>query len=101
MRGSAEDRKMSGEQRRNRDKAEGYLRRFRDAVLGHFISGELREGISGEVFENRAPIDDAPLGMVAAGGARDVDAAASAAESAFPAWRGTDGAERRRILHRI
>ncbi|MFO7286323.1 MAG: 5-carboxymethyl-2-hydroxymuconate semialdehyde dehydrogenase [Gammaproteobacteria bacterium] len=92
---------MSDEQKRNWEKAERYLRRFRDATLGHFIDGEPRAGLSGEVFENRTPIDGALLGTVAAGDARDIDAAARAAARAFPAWREVDGAERRRLLHRI
>src|SRR5690554_5625017 len=92
---------MSDEQQRNCIEAEKYLRRFRDAALGHFIDGEPREGGSGDTFENRTPIDGTLLGTVAAGDARDIDAAANAAERAFRAWRDVPGAERRRILHRI
>jgi 5-carboxymethyl-2-hydroxymuconic-semialdehyde dehydrogenase len=85
----------------NNGKAQRYLQRFRAAPLEHFIGGEYRSGLSRETFENRTPIDDSVLNSVAAGDARDVDAAAAAAERAFPAWRDTDGAERKRLLHRI
>jgi len=85
----------------NLDAAERYLERFRSGTLGHFIAGEADAGRSGETFENLTPTDNSTLNVVAAGDASDVDAAARAAEEAFPEWRATSGAERRSILHRV
>jgi 5-carboxymethyl-2-hydroxymuconic-semialdehyde dehydrogenase len=85
----------------NLAKAREYLERFAARPLGHFIDGMLRAGASDETFENRTPVDDSLLGRVSAGGAADIDAAARAAERAFPAWRGMPGAERRDLLHAI
>ena len=56
---------------------------------------------SGATFDNCSPIDGSCLGAVAAGDAADIDRAATAAAEAFPAWRATPGAERRRLLHRV
>ncbi len=57
----------------------------------HFIGGE-RVG-SAAKFAVTSPIDGAQLADVSAGGAREVDAAVSAARGAFPAWAalGPDG----------
>jgi len=41
------------------------------------------------------------LNRIVAGDERDVDAAATAAQKAFPAWRDRTGEERRAILHRV
>ncbi|MBN1239866.1 MAG: 5-carboxymethyl-2-hydroxymuconate semialdehyde dehydrogenase [Gammaproteobacteria bacterium] len=92
---------MSERLRENESKAERYLQRFRGATLEHFIDGERRRSLSRQTFENRTPIDGSVLNSVAAGDARDVDAAAQAAARAFGTWKDTDGAERKRILHRI
>jgi 5-carboxymethyl-2-hydroxymuconic-semialdehyde dehydrogenase len=81
-------------------KANGYLKRFRDKPLGHFIAGRAEAG-GGSLFDNISPVDGSSLGRVAAGGERDVDAAASAAQAAFPAWAAKPGAERRAILHKV
>ncbi|SLN70956.1 5-carboxymethyl-2-hydroxymuconate semialdehyde dehydrogenase [Oceanibacterium hippocampi] len=86
---------------RNLQKAEGYLARFRDGVLGHFIGGRHVAGSSGEVFDNLSPIDGSVINRVAAGNEADVAAAAEAAEAAFPAWRALSGDKRRAILHRV
>jgi aminomuconate-semialdehyde/2-hydroxymuconate-6-semialdehyde dehydrogenase len=57
----------------------------------HFIGGE-RVG-SAAKFAVTSPIDGAQLADVSSGGAREVDAAVSAARGAFPAWAalGPDG----------
>ncbi len=85
----------------NRDKAEKYLKRFRNRALGHFIAGEHQPGHAGTTFVNTSPIDNQPIGEVSAGDAVDVAAAAEAAKAAFAVWRKCPGAERRALLHRV
>jgi 5-carboxymethyl-2-hydroxymuconic-semialdehyde dehydrogenase len=79
---------------------EPLLAPLRAHALGHFISGSEVFAGSGR-FVNTTPIDNSPIGEVWAGGAAQVDAAARAAESAFPAWKALSGARRREILHAI
>ncbi|MDA8007555.1 MAG: 5-carboxymethyl-2-hydroxymuconate semialdehyde dehydrogenase [Gammaproteobacteria bacterium] len=87
---------------KNLRRAEKYLARFEDGVLGHFIGGEhAANSAPGETFEDASPVDNRVIARIAAGGAADIDAAAQAAAAAFPRWRDTPGAERRRILHRV
>ncbi len=81
--------------------AERHLERWRRSGVQHFIDGAPRPAASGRVFETRSPIDERVLAAVAAGDAADVDAAARAAERAFPAWRAVAGAARRDLLHAI
>ena len=85
----------------NLRKAEGFLRRFRDAPLGHFIAGKHARGTSSQMLDNASPIDGSVLNVLVCGDERDVDAAARAAQQAFPAWRGQTGDERRATLHRV
>ncbi|MGI9326369.1 MAG: 5-carboxymethyl-2-hydroxymuconate semialdehyde dehydrogenase [Pseudomonadales bacterium] len=85
----------------NLDALEPTLERFRSQTLGHFINGESTLGSSGETFANESPVDQAPLGVVAAGSAQDVDAACQAAEQAFPAWAAMSGSKRRDLLHKV
>lgn len=81
--------------------AETLLARFRAKPLGHFIDGQEVPGRSGKLFDNLSPIDGGVINQVHAGNAADVDAAASAAERAFPAWAALPGTERKRILHKV
>ncbi len=81
--------------------AETLLARFRAKPLGHFIDGREVPGQSGKLFDNLSPIDGGVINQVHAGDAADVDAAASAAERAFPAWAALPGTERKRILHKV
>ena len=92
---------MSEKLSENLTKARRHLERFGAAPLGHFIAGEPSKGASDRTFENRTPVDDSLLGHVRAGTAADVDAAARAAEQAFPAWRDMPGGARRDLLHVI
>jgi 5-carboxymethyl-2-hydroxymuconic-semialdehyde dehydrogenase len=85
----------------NLAKAERYLARFRGKRVPHFIDGKPDDGRSAAQFENLAPTDNSTLCQVARGNAADVDAAATAARRAFPAWRDVPGPERRRLLHRV
>lgn len=80
---------------------EQFISRFKSAPLGHLINGKRVQSVSGETFDNESPIDNSPLGSVAAGDAADVDLACKAAEAAFPAWAAMSGAKRRKILHAI
>jgi 5-carboxymethyl-2-hydroxymuconic-semialdehyde dehydrogenase len=85
----------------NVGKANGYLKRFREQPLGHFIAGRAEPGSGKSTFENLSPVDGSSLGRVAAGDEKDVHAAASAARAAFPAWAATTGGQRRAILHKV
>ena len=85
----------------NIHKANGYLARWRTAPLGHFIAGRSEAGSSRDVFDNISPVDGSVLNQVLSGTERDVDAAATAAQRAFPAWRDKSGDERRAILHKV
>jgi 5-carboxymethyl-2-hydroxymuconic-semialdehyde dehydrogenase len=85
----------------NLAKAEGFLARFGETRLPHFIDGEHVPSVAGRSFENRTPIDNSLLGSVAAGDAQDIDRAAAAAKAAFPAWRRMAGDKRRALLHRV
>lgn len=92
---------MSSVLETNIQKANGYLARWRDAPLGHFIAGRVDQGSSRDVFDNVSPVDGKVLNQVVSGNAQDVDAAAIAAHRAFPAWRDKTGDERRVILHKV
>jgi 5-carboxymethyl-2-hydroxymuconic-semialdehyde dehydrogenase len=85
----------------NLAKATAYLKRFRDQPLGHFIAGKAERGSSRELFDNVSPVDSRVINQVASGDERDVHAAATAAQQAFPAWRAKTGDERRAILHKV
>jgi 5-carboxymethyl-2-hydroxymuconic-semialdehyde dehydrogenase len=87
--------------RRNRDQALEYLSRFRNKPLGYFIDGRPTDGTAGELFEILDPSTGELLGQALAGTAADIDAAASAAKRAFPAWSQTSGDKRRKLLHAI
>jgi len=92
---------MSSLLQQNIEKAQEYLKRFRDQLTGHFINGQPYLGNAPETFENLSPIDNTPLGMVVSGTAEDIDVACNAAEGAFPQWQATPGRERKKILHRV
>ena len=85
----------------NLAKAKGYLERFRAAPLGHFIAGKAESSAGREVFDNVSPVDARVINQVICGDEQDVNAAASAAEAAFPAWRAKTGDERRAILNKV
>jgi 5-carboxymethyl-2-hydroxymuconic-semialdehyde dehydrogenase len=83
----------------NIERLELHLARFRKDGIGHLIGGKRVDG--GDRFDDASPIDNRPFCTVASGGKVDVDAAARAAEAAFPAWRAVPGARRRALLHAI
>jgi 5-carboxymethyl-2-hydroxymuconic-semialdehyde dehydrogenase len=92
---------MSAALEANIQKANGYLARWRAAPLGHFIGGRAESGSGRDVFDNISPVDGSVLNQVLSGNERDVDAAATAAQQAFPAWRESSGDERRAVLHKV
>ena len=65
----------------------------------HWINGE--RVASAATFTDVSPIDEAPLGEIAAGGPAEVDAAVRAARAAFPAWAVLPVAERSAVLRRV
>jgi len=78
-----------------------HLARFAAEPTRHLIGGEPVASDSGETFANTSPIDGMHLGDVAAGDAKDIDAAATAARESFDAWSGTPGEQRKRILQAV
>ncbi|MFK7754190.1 MAG: 5-carboxymethyl-2-hydroxymuconate semialdehyde dehydrogenase [Sedimentitalea sp.] len=85
----------------NLSKLDGFLSKIRETGIQNQISGETVAAHSGATFETRSPVDDSLICNVARGDRADIDAAASAAKAAFPAWRDTPAAERRLILLRM
>ena len=83
----------------NLEKLQGYLLPFHGSTLGHFIAG--RSVAGNETFVNKTPIDNSEINTVVSGSVADIDAAAKAAKSAFPAWRDLPNAKRRSLLHDI
>jgi aminomuconate-semialdehyde/2-hydroxymuconate-6-semialdehyde dehydrogenase len=74
------------------------LRTFR-----HVIDGELVDSADGRTFDTVDPHTAEPWGVVAEGGAEDVERAARAARRAFDEgpWPRLSTAERKRLLHRV
>ena len=67
-----------------------------------FIDGEWVSASGGETFENRNPADTGDLiGVYAAGGKADIDAAAAAAKAAYPAWLRTPAPARADYVLRV
>jgi 5-carboxymethyl-2-hydroxymuconic-semialdehyde dehydrogenase len=92
---------LDGQLQSHLARANGFLERFRKAPLGHFIGGRAETGAAREVFDNVSPVDARVINQVISGDEQDVDAAARAAEAAFPSWRAKTGEERRTILIRV
>ena len=65
---------------------------------GLFIGGEFVDALDGRTLPTLNPHDGSTLAEVAEAGPADIDRAADAARSAFPAWRDTPAAERGRLL---
>jgi len=86
---------------RNIGKLDGYLARFRDAGILNQIGGTPVPAASGATFDTHSPVDESLICGVAKGGAEDIDAAARAAKTAFPAWRDMAASQRKKILHAI
>ena len=65
----------------------------------HWINGQ--RVASAHTFTDVSPIDETPLGEIAAGGEDEVDQAVAAARAAFPAWAALPVAERSAMLRRL
>ncbi len=78
-------------------KLTGYLARFKTSGILNRIDGVDRQGSAG-VFQSRSPVDKSIICDVARGTDADIDDAATAAATAFPAWRDMPATERRKIL---
>ncbi|WP_425039740.1 5-carboxymethyl-2-hydroxymuconate semialdehyde dehydrogenase [Primorskyibacter sp. S187A] len=78
----------------------GFLKRFRETGIQNRIAGKDVAGSEG-VFQTLSPVDASVICDVAHGAATDIDAAATAAHEAFPAWRDMPAMERKKIILRI
>jgi aldehyde dehydrogenase (NAD+) len=65
------------------------------------IGAERRPSGSGGVYQHVDPVTGQPDADIPLAGASEVDEAVRAAHAAFPAWRATRPAERRRLLYRL
>ena len=72
-------------------------------TLEHFIAGQPAESADGGTFEVADPVSNQPYATVAAGGAKDVERAVTAASTAFTdgPWPDLPARARARILNRI
>ena len=77
-----------------------WLEHHRDGFR-HYIGGAFVQSSEGGTFRVMNPARDEPLANVAEGTTRDIDAAVSAATSAFPAWSTLPGHARARYLYAI
>jgi aminomuconate-semialdehyde/2-hydroxymuconate-6-semialdehyde dehydrogenase len=69
--------------------------------IQNFIDGQFIEPIGGKYLDNIEPATGKPYSQVADSDARDVDAAAAAAEKAFVDWSKKSAVERSKFLLRI
>jgi 5-carboxymethyl-2-hydroxymuconic-semialdehyde dehydrogenase len=71
--------------------------------LQHYIDGELRDSLGGATFEVLDPVSNRTYATAAAGQAEDIDAAVTAAQSAFSEgpWPTMAPRARARVLNRI
>ena len=92
---------MSNDFASNCQDADVLLKRFRTGTLPHFINGKADPGRSGKTLDSLTPVDNSLIGEVAAGNADDIDAAARAADAAFPAWKAMPGKERKKLLNKV
>jgi acyl-CoA reductase-like NAD-dependent aldehyde dehydrogenase len=68
----------------------------------NFIGGKWVKSRSGKTFENRNPADTSDLvGTFQLSSQDDVDAAVTAAQAAYPAWRDTPAPERADYMYRV
>lgn len=68
-------------------------------TFGNYINGEW---VTGRTFENRNPANtDEVVGLFVKGSSADVDAAAAAAEAAFPSWSSLAGPARGNFLFKV
>src|SRR5215475_15719109 len=73
----------------------------RQRRFGHFIAGAFRPPAEGSYFATVDPSTGETIAEVAAGSARDVDAAVGAARNALPGWQRLSPHERARFLYAL
>lgn len=70
--------------------------------IGHFIDGEYTAGTSGDVFENRSPVDGSIISLVHEAKEDEVDRAVTAARKALKGpWGSMSMVERSALLHKV
>ncbi|MCB8942883.1 MAG: 5-carboxymethyl-2-hydroxymuconate semialdehyde dehydrogenase [Ardenticatenaceae bacterium] len=67
----------------------------------NIINGEHGDALSGATYENGSPVDSSLICTVAKSDAADIDAAAQAAQAAFPAWAALPVKKRRDLLYNV
>jgi aldehyde dehydrogenase (NAD+) len=73
-----------------------------DPEYGLFVAGTFRPAADGRTFATINPATEEPLAQVAAAGQADVDAAVTAARTAYEqVWQPMPGSERAKYLYRI
>ncbi len=85
----------------NQQAVAGLRGQLAERGVQNIIDGRRVPAVSGQTFDNLTPIDNSRLCTVAAGGATDIDRAARAAQSAFPAWRDLPARKRRDLLYKV
>ena len=83
------------------EKLNGNVTAFLKEPLAHYIGGKWLFSADGAVDNVINPSDGTVITKVAMASAHEVDAAANAAHSAFPAWAAKPGNERAVLLHRL
>src|SRR6266705_127128 len=66
-----------------------------------WINGQYTSGSSGNVIEVRNPSTEEIIDTAPAANAADVDAAVSAAQAAFPAWKKLTAGQKAELLHEV
>jgi len=67
----------------------------------NYIGGKWVPPVGGQYFEDTSPVDGTVTALIPKSGAKDIDAAITAAEKAADAWGKTSVAERSNILNKI
>lgn len=78
-----------------------YLDLLKEKGVKNFISGEWKDAIDGDVFENTTPIDESRICDVVSSDVADVDEAVNASKDAFKIWSSISYKQRKEILHAI
>ena len=85
----------------NLERANAYLKRFRDGPVLNHIDGVAVPADDGTTFDVISPIDLKPMTKVARGKTVDIDHAVKAAKAAFRDWAAMPGSARKKLLHKI
>jgi len=85
----------------NLERAKGYLKRFEENPIGHYINGEFTMGSGGELVDNLSPVDNKPLCKLLEGTVEDANRACEAADAAFEEWATSPGGLRKKLLNQF